>query len=490
MTQNDFEAEMKHDLSQNALKSPTQKDFNYMFQWLYHRIDPHHRFQKGIDQELPLILKQLRYPFEKGITKSGIAAAGGHNWGAFLGVLHWMMQLSRMLDGYAQGQYDGACGQIGIDTSRDRIVFSFLSGAYRDWLDMDEEASDEDVERVLEPHVSAMTAAFAQSCSRFAAELEVLESENARLRKAIEDMQKATTDPAVIDSHFKIMEEDRGKFLTYIKQAEQRSERYEKRNQVLEEELEKLGEELKEAEDERYVMLRSLDAQGISMRSIDWMNSERDRLQQRIESASGKLAAGKEHLTEKEAEARRKLVELKRAVEKFNELAYRSALIPATATNAKGQNYELEVTADDELGSAKPDPFKTEGQPGSSIAGHQPGRILNLDLRGRVRGALLSLRREISDRRGAAMEDMMRDHELLDGIKEAIADRHSENDALQHRVHAAELECEKTKEITQAQKMFSDTQIEKMEAELSRMRSGLAEVVRVLEQREISTTME
>ena len=56
MAANNFEMEMKHMLSQNTMRSPTQKDFNFMFQWLYHRIDPSYRFQKGIDQEVPPIL--------------------------------------------------------------------------------------------------------------------------------------------------------------------------------------------------------------------------------------------------------------------------------------------------------------------------------------------------------------------------------------------------------------------------------------------------
>ena len=96
MAANNFEMEMKHMLSQNTIRSPTQKDFNFMFQWLYHRIDPSYRFLKNIDAEVPPILKQLRYPFEKSITKSQIAAVGGQNWSTFLGLLHWMMQLAQM----------------------------------------------------------------------------------------------------------------------------------------------------------------------------------------------------------------------------------------------------------------------------------------------------------------------------------------------------------------------------------------------------------
>jgi len=88
------------------------------------------------------------------------------------------------------------------------------------------------------------------------------------------------------------------------------------------------------------------------------------------------------------------------------------------------------------------------------------------------------------------MEEMMKDHDLLDGIKEAIENKRGEVDALNHRVRAAEEEYEKTKEATQAQKMSSDAQIEKMERELSRMRAGLAETVQILEQREINTTIE
>lgn len=496
MTQNNFEVEMKHALSQNVLKSPTQKDFNYMFQWLYHRIDPSHRFQKSIDQELPPILKQLRYPYERSITKSQIAAVGGQNWSTFLGVLHWMMQLAQMLDGYAHGRYDDACMESGIDVTGDRIIFSFLSNGYKDWLAMDEEAGDDDVELVLRPHIREMAAAFEQSNSKYTTELEMLEAENARLLQEIEDLQKSTPDPAVIDSHFKIMEEDKVKFQEYNTLAEQRSEKYENRIQVLEEELEKLNEELKEVEDERRDLQRSVDAQGISMQDIDRMNSERDRLQKGVESASQRLDEVKKRVTEKEGEANRKLDELERTVDKFNTLAYQIALIPATAANAQGHNYELQVMVGGDSDFTSSNLLKASTSQSADrlledpMTGYQPGHVLNLDLRGSIKGNFLSLRKEISERRSAAMEDMMKDHDLLDGIKEAIEDRRSEVDALNHRVRAAEEEYDKTKEVTQAQKMSSDTQIEKMERELSRMRAGLAETVQLLEQREINTTIE
>lgn len=225
LVQHNFEMEMKHNLSQNIMKSPTQKDFNYMFQWVYHRIDPSYRFQKNIDQEVPPILKQLRYPYEKSITKSQIAAVGGQNWSTFLGLLHWMMQLAQMLEGYSANRYDDACIEAGVDVTADHIAFDFLSSAYRDWLSMDEDAGDEDAEKALAPHVEAMAKAFERSNSKYQSELEMLEAENARLQQDIEDLEKSTPDPRVLDNHFKIMEEDKVKFEEYNALAMQRSEK-------------------------------------------------------------------------------------------------------------------------------------------------------------------------------------------------------------------------------------------------------------------------
>ncbi|KAI6783561.1 kinetochore protein NDC80 [Emericellopsis cladophorae] len=496
MTHHNFELEMKHVLSANVMKSPTQKDFNYMFQWLYHRIDPSHRFQKNIDQEVPPILKQLRYPFERSITKSQIAAVGGQNWYTFLGLLHWMMQLAQMLDGFAAGRYDDACMESGVDVSGDRIIFHFLSTAYKDWLAMDEDMGDEEAERVLAPHVADMAVAFQESNSKYTSELEMLEAENARLLKEIEDLQKATPDPAVLDNHFKIMEEDKAKFEEYNHLAMQRTDKYENRIQVLEEELEKLNAEVSEAEDERRSLQKSVDAQGISMQDIDRMNSERERLQKGIESASQRLEEVKKKASDREAEAGRKLEELERTVDRYNTVAYQIALIPSTAANAHGQDYELQIQVSDNSDFTSSN-FKTSVNAASTgrlledpTTGYQPGHILNLDLRGSIRNHFISLRKEISERRSAAMEDMMKDHDLLDGIKEAIEDKRSEVEALNHRVRAAEQEWEKTKEVTQAQKLNSDAQIEKIEKELSQMRAGLSEGVQLLEQREINTTIE
>jgi kinetochore protein NDC80 len=496
LAQHNFEMEMNHKLSDNFIKSPTQKDFNYTFQWLYHRIDPSYRFQKNIDQEVPPLLKQLRYPYERSITKSQIAAVGGQNWSTFLGLLHWMMQLAHMLDRYSAHQYDEACLEAGVDVAGDNIIFDFLTNAYQDWLNMDDEAGDEDVERALVPHVQGMARAFERSNAKYIQELEMLEGEHTRLLKEIEDLEKSTPDPAVLDTHFKIMEEDKAKFEEYNTLAIQRSEKYEGRIQVLQEELDKLQGELKEADDERRRLKEAVDDQGISMQDIDRMTAERERLQKSIESAGLRLEDVKRKVAEREMDASQRLDELERMVDRYNTVAYQIGLIPSTAVNANGMDYELQVTVNEGPNFTSSQLQGSYGAGDSDrlladpVTGYQPAHVLNLDLRGQVKNSFLALRKDISERRKAALDAMMEDHDLLDRLKEAIEDQRNEVEALEHRVRAAEEEYEKTKEVTTAQKLASDAQIEKMEKELAKMRAQLSESVQLMEQREMNTNIE
>ncbi|CAK7262806.1 kinetochore-associated Ndc80 complex subunit ndc80 [Sporothrix epigloea] len=508
MTQHNFELEMSHTLSPNVVKSPTQKDFVYMFQWLYRRIDPSYRFQKSIDQEVPLLMKQIRYPYEKGITKSQIAAVGGQNWGTFLGMLHWMMELAVMLERYSSNRYDDACAEAGIDVVADHITFEFLAHAYQDWLVMDVDADGdeggddaEQMAKMLAPHIDTMTRQLDQAYAKHEEELAILEAEHAKLLQDISSLEKSTPDLAALDEDFKVMEEDKVKFEEYNELALQRCERHETRIPLFQEELDRLMEEVTEAENEQRSLRQAVDDQGISMADIDRMNSERERLQKGIETAGQRLEDAKRKVAEREVDASRRLEELERTVDRYNTLAYQIAVIPSTAANAKGRDYELRVRVNEGPNFAESmdaaaaavrgtGNMETERLLADPMTGYQPAHILSLDLRGHVKNSFLALRKEVAERRSTALETMMKDNDLLDSIKEAMEDKRSEVEALEHRVRAAEQEHEKTKEVTTAQRLASDAQIEKMEKELAKMRASLSESVQLMEQREMNTNIE
>ncbi|OJJ85706.1 kinetochore-associated Ndc80 complex subunit NDC80 [Aspergillus glaucus CBS 516.65] len=479
LTQNNFELEMKHSLGQNTLRSPTQKDFNYIFQWLYHRVDPGYRFMKSMDAEVPPILKQLRYPYEKGITKSQITAVGGQNWPTFLAMLHWLMQLAQMMDRFILGDYDEACAEAGVDVSGDRIIFRFLTGAYHDWLQGGEEEDDETAGQRLVPHVESMSEEFERGNEKY-----------------VQEMQKSAPDMAKLDKHFRILEDDKRKFEDYIQNVQGKIEKYETRINFLDEEVKKTDTELQAAEEERIGLQASVDRQGITTQDIDRMNTERERLQRSLDDTMVRLEEGNARIMEKEAEASQKLEDLEEIVKAYNTLGYQTSLIPSSAVNAKGVEFELSLNVNENSFSASQigggNRISTEGDRllADPFTGYHPAHLLNLDLRGIIRSNLQNLRKEINERRKNAIDDDMERRNLLDNIKEAMDEKRSEVEALEHRRRAAEEEFERTKEITTTQKLASDAQIEKMEKELAKMRATLSESVQLMEQREMNTNIE
>ena len=466
LTMGNFEMDMKHSLTQKSMTSPTQKDFNCMFQWLYRRIDPAYKFQKSIEAEVPGLLKQMRYPFEKSIMKSQISAVGGNNWSTFLGLLHWMMQLAKMMERYSMGAYDDACVEAGFDVTSDRIIFQFLTDAYRDWLSVEDD--DDDGERLIKPHLEAMAAKFEEANAHHFEHTKLLEAEYKALQEQIDELEKSAPRVAKLDEQIKSLEEDRGKFEQYNSRMEEKVERGQKKISIIEEEIERVEGELKEVEREKAELQEVVDRQGITVQDIDRMNAERERLQKGSEATGGRLEESRARVREKEEVASRLLDELERLVERYNSLAYQIGIVPATAANAKGNEYELRLTANEgpgpagfsvsQLGRSDSTLQMSSSSAAASEAGdrlladagsgYQPHHLLNLDLKGTVKNNIMSLRKDVSDRRNAALEADMNNHDLLDKIKEAIDDKQAEVEGLGHRVRAAEEEFEKTREVS------------------------------------------
>ena len=496
LTHNNFEMESKHVLSNKAMTSPTQKDFNSIFQWLYNKIDPSYRFQKSIDQEVPLLLKQLRYPFEKSITKSQIAAVGGNNWPTFLGLLHWMMQLVILCQRYESGSYDDACAEAGYDVSGDRIIFDFLTDAYSTWLAADDEDDDEDAQdRHMQPHIENMAAKFEAANSQHHDQVKMLEAEHKQLQDQIDELSKAGPRIARYEEQNKILQDDKVKFENYNANMELKVKKYTDRCEFYEKNIEELEAELEAAEKEQAELQAVIDGRGMTINDIDRMAAEKDRLDNQLQTASARLEDSKKRVAEKELSASKKLDELEQTIERYNNLGYQIGVIPSTAVNAKGQDYELVITVTDgpnfsgsQMGSSSQEPSDRLLQ--DSATGYSPAHLLNLDLKGTVKNNILSLRKEIAERRNAALEADMNNHDLLDKIKEAMDDKVAEVEALGHRVAQAEEELEKLREITNTQKSQSDAQIERMEKELGRMRSGLGESVQLMVQREMAVNIE
>jgi kinetochore protein NDC80 len=259
--------------------------------------------------------------------------------------------------------------------------------------------------------------------------------------------------------------------------------------------IEETDAELEAADKERQELQAIIDGRGMTIADIDRMATEKERLDTALQATSIRAEESKKRVAEKELAASRKLDELEQTIERYNNLGYQIGVIPSTAVNAKGQEYELVLSINDgpnfsgsQMGASTQD--ASDRLLADSGTGYSPHHLVNLDLRGTVKANILTLRKDIAERRNSALEADMNNHDLLDKIKEAMDDKQSEVEALGHRVAQAEEELEKLREITSTQKTASDAQIEKMEKELGRMRSNLGESVQLMVQREMAVNIE
>jgi kinetochore protein NDC80 len=495
LTRNNFELDSGVALTGRTLLSPTQKEFAALFKWLYNRVDPAYRFQKNLEAEIPPLLKQLRYPFEKSITKSQITAVGGNNWHTFLGLLHWIMGLAQMMDGFASGVYDSACAEVGADLKGERIIFEFLSDAYQSWLMVDSEATDEEAEASVQPHAEKMAARFREISSDMLADVEMLEAEKESLTQQIGKFEEAVQVGQGLDHKLGLIKGDLAKFEEWTNKTEQRTKKAADKIIELEEAFGKLEEDVAEAERERGEHQAALTRMGITISDLDRMTAELDRLEKARSGLSSRLDEARQRCADRESDAARKLDDLERAVDAYNAQAYKTGLIPSTAPNARGQVFELKL----KMSAADSEPADLLGSLNESVSDPasrlliQPGSqnaILSLDVNSAVKSAITAIRREISERRKRGLEEDMKNHSFLDKVIEAIQDRQAEVDGLGHKIRSAEDEYRKTKETLTTQRMHMDAQVEKLEADIARMRAGQVDSLQMLEQREMDVNME
>jgi len=51
----------QHNVTTKTLTQPTNKDFQEIFKYLYHKLEPEFDFQKKPEDEVPALLKTMRY---------------------------------------------------------------------------------------------------------------------------------------------------------------------------------------------------------------------------------------------------------------------------------------------------------------------------------------------------------------------------------------------------------------------------------------------
>eukprot|EP00929_Paragymnodinium_shiwhaense_P003869 TRINITY_DN104573_c0_g1_i1.p1 TRINITY_DN104573_c0_g1~~TRINITY_DN104573_c0_g1_i1.p1 ORF type:complete len:657 (-),score=197.94 TRINITY_DN104573_c0_g1_i1:84-1934(-) len=190
------------------LRDPSTREFFDIFKFLIAQIDPNLEVTGPMDQEVPQIMKRLKYPVE--VARSKLQAISGPNtWPQLLAVLDWLINLIKV---HNQFILPAAAGQVALKSSGalggqgSHVLLQSLRENYMQFLNgRDAKSDEESLRQIYEDKIGAIKSDLQKmeerkskmdaSLQQFALEHEkllALQREPAEIREECERVVEAT----------------------------------------------------------------------------------------------------------------------------------------------------------------------------------------------------------------------------------------------------------------------------------------------------------
>ncbi|KAK9466216.1 HEC/Ndc80p family-domain-containing protein [Lipomyces arxii] len=457
LTGNNFDMDMKHQITPKSLRSPTQKDFVLMFQWLYRRLDPEYKFTKGIEHEIMPLMKAIGYPYLDTLSKSQLIAVGGQNWGAYLAMLYWLVELCETFDASDNKDYTLDEPE---DTGLNQIVISYITKSYSAFLQNEDEYSEFE---------SEMREAFAERIEAIKATTDEYREQKQKFEQEIKALEISMPSLDSLQNKSEALESDLAKFMEYIENMEKRKDKWGAMLETISQEVVLMETEFKALEEEKKLLEDKIAEQGLSPADIDNIIAQREQLSKTIQANDSKDSELNKKHSEKKQIAQQALDTLEAAVQRYMSLGYRIGMLPVGAPNCpKSKNFEIQLLsplADENLGA-------------------RPNTILQgLDLRLDVRPALQNFRMQIATKVHKAKDESIQLQSVLDMVAEALADKRDQLETLEAQISAAKMTYDEAFETMTSDASSSNAEIETFERKIQAMRIGVQDGRLQLEQR-------
>lgn len=295
LSDNKFDIEMNYPLSQRSVKNPTQKEFVFIFQWLYNRIDPGYKFLRSIEQEVYSLLKLLDYPYLETINKSQISAVGGSNWHVFLGMLYWLLKLvieTIKFDNFDlnsiqkqhnldDGEFEEEEEEIGGNNPDDSVIkgeqslidklfVNYALKSYKSFLSFGEDNYSEYLYEMENEYNSYM-----ESVS---SKINSLKTDNDNLKSILNSTQRKHNEFKSQIDRSKALESDVLKFNNYIDIQTQRRQKWPIVIQKLQNDIDNIKNSIIDIQKEKESIINDLNNRNFTLLEIERMHKERSNL--------------------------------------------------------------------------------------------------------------------------------------------------------------------------------------------------------------------
>ena len=418
-------------ISSKILNAPSAKDFQNMFLFLYKQLDPSYHLVKKFEDEVPVMMKALKYPFAGEISKSQLQAVGSmHTWPSLLAMLVWMIELI-MASEAADSSEDQE------STNPESIFYEYLGKSYEVFLNGDD--NYDSMLGELEENFEAKNTFIQEQVSDLSNEIEELEVEINELEaSALSNLEKDQS----------LYESDIQKFVKFNKHQETKIQKFSEIIEKQKLELEEIEAEKIRYEEEKRELQFQVDQQDVSPEDVDRMNAEKQRLDQNLES----LIAMKEELTkvcwERDNVCKQKDSQIEKTVQEYNYLGEAISIIPTAAKNSNGLNFELIADL-------------------NQLQHEKMGSISLTDF---VTPNLARMKQELTTKTHQIQEQLVVIQEKSDNLHESCTDKIAELSNQEERLKKLAARYLEEKNLVSSENRSSEAEMESLENELSHLK--------------------
>lgn len=313
------------------LREPMTKDFFEIFKFLIAQLDPNLEIDGKIEDEVPLIMKRLKYPVEVNRSKCS-CISGPNTWPQLLAVLDWLITLIQVNDNLIapfaeceQGLADGDEENHHLLRTLHDNYLLFLSGK-------DDDSVEERLRLIYE-----------ERAGNVQCEVERLQEEMTRMQAQLHDFRAEHDRLLEIQAAPKHLEAEAELLRGAIQSQEVRAQRADEDAVQVEAEERTIVKDIESLEVQRRGLQDQVESQAYSKRDIDRLKQERAHLRRMVQDLKGDSEKAEQNVWELGIEESRLEESISRAVRYVNEKKEMVENVVSMVEDAGPQELNLHV---------------------------------------------------------------------------------------------------------------------------------------------------
>jgi len=309
------------------LREPMTKDFYEIFKFLIAQLDPQLEVEGKIEDEVPMIMRRLRYPVE--VNKSKLQAISGPNtWPQLLAVLDWLVSLIQVNDGLIEPVAECSTNVAEADCEADHHMLRTFHENYLEFLSGRD--SDHSVEERLRQIYEERVSAVQLEVERLQEQISGMDTQVHEFRSEHQRLLETQAAPAQLE-----IEADR--LRSAIQSDDQRAHRVDEEAALVEAEETTIKLDIEALDAKNRNLQEQVESQAYSKKDIERLKCERAHLRRMLQDLKSDAEKAEQYVWELGIEESRLEESISRTVRFVNDKAEAVEGVVAEVDGPSGQ---------------------------------------------------------------------------------------------------------------------------------------------------------